>query len=453
MPAEPVRRAAAGALAVLVCSAAAAAAAWSPAERASVGPLAARSPDVAMDDRGDAAAAWVRGSGRRAMVVVSLRTDGGEWSRPEAVSRRGRPAVDPQVSVDAAGRVVVVWRQVVGSRLVRIEGQRRRRPVLVVRARELLSGETHWERIQTLSSPRQTAGRPDLAIDGRGIALATWHWGTGTTSADPGYHGEVQVAEGRSAQSWSPPDGVSGSGSCDQLRAPRVTVGGAGAAIVWWQCDLAGDRSTAFSSSRGPDEPFAAGRELPFRSAGDLAADLVVSGNGTAVAVSADGVELHFWRGPVQADGVSLQELPVAGSRPSLDRDGGPPQVGVNDDGDALAAWIGSDLRTRAAVIAADLGVAAPAALDPGKQSPAGVRVAVGDGRLGLVAWTASGRVIASSRADDGSLAAGARISDVGVSTGRAPAVAMDADGDGLAFWTRDLGGHTVVERSGLAAP
>ena len=248
--------------------------------------------------------------------------------------------------------------------------------------------------------------RPDLAIDGRGVALATWHWGTGTSASDPGYHGEVQVAEGRSAQPWSLPEAVSGSESCDRLRAPRVSVGGAGAAVVWWQCDLAGDRSTAFSSSRAPDQPFAADRELPFRSAGDLAADLVVSGNGTAVAVSADGVALHFWRGPVRADGVTLEELPVAGSRPTLDRAGGPPQVGVNDDGDALAAWIGSDLRTRAAVIASDLGVAAPAALDPGKQSPAGVRVAVGGGRLGLVAWTASGRVIASSRAADGSLAA-----------------------------------------------
>ena len=136
MPAEPARRAAAGALVVLACSAAAAAAAWSPAERASVGPLVARSPDVAMNRRGDAAAAWVRGAGRKAMVVVSFRAAGGDWSRPEGVSRRGRPAVDPQVSLDAGGRVVVAWRQVVGTRLVRFAGLRRRKPVLVVRARE-----------------------------------------------------------------------------------------------------------------------------------------------------------------------------------------------------------------------------------------------------------------------------------------------------------------------------
>ena len=453
MPAEPARRAAAGAIVVLACSVAAAAAAWSPAEQASVGPLAARSPDVAMNRRGDAAAAWVRGIGRRAMVVVSLRAAGGDWSRPEGVSRRGRPAVDPQVSLDADGRVVVVWRQVVGSRLVRFADRRRRKPVLVVRARERQAAATRWDRIQTLSSPRQTAGRPDLAIDGRGVAVATWHLGTGNTSADPGYHGEVQVSEEHSAQTWSLPDAVSGSDACDQLRAPRVGVGDAGQAVVWWQCDLAGDRITAYASSRVPDQPFTVDRELPFQSAGDLAADLVVSGNGTVVAISAEGVALHFWRGPVLADGVSLEELPVAGSRPSLDPDGGPPQLDVNAGGDALAAWIGSDLRTRAAVIAADLGVAAPAAVDPGKQSPRGVRVAVGDGRLGLVAWTGSGRVLATSRADVGSLAVGSRISDVGVSGGQAPAVAMDARGEGVAFWTRDLGGHTVVERSELSAP
>ena len=347
---------------------------------------------------------------------------------------------------------MVVWRQVVGSRLVRFAGKRRRKPVLVVRARERQAAAARWDPIRTLSSPRQTAGRPDLAIDGRGVAVATWHWGTGNTSADPGYHGEVQVSEGHRAQTWSLPVGVSGSDACDRLRAARVSVGDAGEAVVWWQCDLAGDRTTAYASSRVPDQPFTADRELPFQSAGALAADLVVSGNGTVVGISAEGVVLHFWRGPVLADGISLEELPVAGSRPSLDPDGGPPQVDVNAGGDALAAWIGADLRTRAAVIAADLGVAAPTAVDPGKQSPRGVRVAVGDGRLGLVAWTGSGRVLATSRADDGSLATGTRISDVGVSGGQAPAVAMDARGGGVAFWTRDLGGHTVVERSELSA-
>lgn len=453
MRGEPLRRAVLGALALLAGCAATAAGAWTPAEQASVGPLPARSPDVAMNARGDAAAAWVRGSGRSAMVVVSFRAVGGGWSRPEAVSRRGRRAVDPQVAVDAAGRIVVVWRQVARGMVVRIDGVRRRRPLLVVRARERRPGEARWDRIQTLSSVRRTAGRPDLAVDGRGVALATWHWGTGNTPEDPGYEGHVQVAEGRSAERWSLPADVSGSTSCHRLRAPRVAVDGAGHAVVWWQCDLVGDQSTALATSRVPDQPFAPAHELPFRSVGDLAADLALAGDGTAVAVSAAAETLRFWRGPVRPEGLSLQELPVAGARPGLDRDAGPPRVAVNADGDALAAWIGSDLRARAAVIAADLGVAAPTALDPGKQSPSGPRVAVGGGRRGLVAWTASGRVLASSRADDGVLGPGTRVSELGVSDGEAPAVAMDADGDAVAFWSRDIDGRSVVERSEIAAP
>lgn len=453
MRAEPLRGAALGAVALLACSAAAAAGAWSPAEPASVGPLPARSPDVAMNARGDAATAWVRGTGRSAMVVVSFRAVGGEWSRPEAVSRRGRRAVDPQVVVDAAGRIVVVWRQVARGGVVRIEGVRRRRPFYVVRARERRPGEARWDPIQTLSGVRLTAGRPDLAVNGRGVALATWHWGTGNAPEDPGYEGRVQVAEGHSAQPWSLPEDVSGSTACHRMRAPRVAVDDGGRAVVWWQCDLVGDQSTALATSRAPDQPFAAAHELPFRSAGDLAADLALAGDGTAVAVSADGQTLRFWRGPVRPEGLALQELPVAASRPGLDRDAGPPRVAVNADGDALAAWIGSDLRTRAAVIAADLGVAAPTALDPGKQSPSGPRVAVGGDRRGLVAWTASGRVLASSRADDGVLGPGTRVSELGVSDGEAPAVAMDADGDAIAFWSRDTGGRRLVERSELVAP
>jgi hypothetical protein len=56
---------------LLGAAAAPAAAAWGDAERASVGPLDATSPDVALNARGDAAAVWVRGSGRGRQIVAS----------------------------------------------------------------------------------------------------------------------------------------------------------------------------------------------------------------------------------------------------------------------------------------------------------------------------------------------------------------------------------------------
>ena len=104
---------------------------------------------------------------------------------PRASPAAGAPRWIRRCRWTPDGRVVVVWRQVVGSRLVRFADLRRRKPVLVVRARERQAAATRWDRIQTLSSPRQTAGRPDLAIDGRGVALATWHWGTGNTVGGP----------------------------------------------------------------------------------------------------------------------------------------------------------------------------------------------------------------------------------------------------------------------------
>jgi hypothetical protein len=166
-----------------------AAGAWGGPERASPGPLPARSPDVAANARGDAAAVWVRGSGRAAAVVATVRAAGGPWERAQAISRRRWPAIDPRVAVDPSGRVVVTWRQAVRTRVVRVRGERRRQAVYVVRARERLAQPARWERIRTLSSERHKAGAPEIGVDASGTALAAWHWGTGGRPGEPGFVG------------------------------------------------------------------------------------------------------------------------------------------------------------------------------------------------------------------------------------------------------------------------
>ena len=414
MPAEPVRRAAAGALVVLACSAAAAAAAWSPAERASVGPLVARSPDVAMNRRGDAAAAWVRGAGRKAMVVVSLRAAGGDWSRPEgdlpARAARGRPAGVAGRRRPGGGRVAPGGRHPPGALRGPAAPQARPRGA---RARAPGGRDALGPHPDAVEPPADGGpARPGH----RRAAASPWPPGTGapgTPRTIPAITVRCRCPRAAAPGRGACPTASPGSDSCDQLRAPRVGVGGAGQAVVWWQCDLPGDRTTAFSSSRAPDQPFTVDRELPFQSAGDARG-------------RPRGVRERHGRGRERrrrwpftsgaarccADGVSLEELPVAGSRPSLDRDGGPPQLAVNASGDALSAWIGSDLRTRAAVIA----------VRPrgGRAGGARSRQADPPRRCGWPWATAAwawwrGRAPAgcspTSRAADGSLAIGTRIS------------------------------------------
>ena len=440
--------------AVLILGAAAvpAGAAWDEAERASVGPMDATTPDVALNARGDAAAAWVRGTGRSRQIVVSYQPVGGGWSRPEAISRRGRPAIDPKVAVAPDGRVVVVWRQVARSRVVRVGGARRAQAVYVARARERPLVAEHWEPIVTLSSPRQKVGRVFLGVDGRGLAVAAWHWGTGTRPADPGYVGQVQLSERILGGAWSAPIRASTASDCVQVRRPRVAVGTAGHAAVWWQCDLGGGRSAAAAVARGPDEPFGAEARLAIVGDREISADLAIGPDGRAVAVSATGEALRWWRGPVSAAGVDLAELPALGTAERLGRGVGSPRIAVGSSGDALSAWIAAGGVTRAAPIAGDLGVAAPLTLGQDRTASR-VRVAVGRERLGAVAWLSDGRVLAVARGADGNTSSRSALSRPGVPSSQPPALAMDEGGSAVAMWSRRVGGRSVVERAGYLSP
>ncbi len=120
---------------------------------------------------------------------------------------------------------------------------------------------------------------------------------------------------------------------------------------------MTGGRGTAISVSRGAGETFGPERELPFRTVGDVEADLAVSASGRAVAVSAgSGGVLNWWRGDVGSV-VALSGLPSLGSSERVDPKAGRVAVAVNGTGDALSAWIDRIGRARAASIASGLGV------------------------------------------------------------------------------------------------
>ncbi len=422
--------------------------AWGPPVRASRGPEPARSPDVAVNSAGDAAAAWTMGKRLTQRVVVSVRPAGGQWGPPQVISGSGRRAIDPQVAVDATGRVVVVWRQAMRMRTVQVRGIRRRQAVYVARARDKKVSEFAWGAVANLSSGRQKVGRPEVAIDSGGAAVATWHWGTGTPPGSRGYVGEVQVSQRMPDGAWTAARRVSRDSICTSVNHPRVAVGARGHAVVWWQCDLTGGRSTALSVSRGPGEAFGPERELPFRTFGEVSADLEVSSGGRAVAVStgSDGT-LDWWRGDVGTT-MALRGLPALGPGEKIDPEAGPARVAINATGDALSTWIDRVNRPRAASIAANLGVSAPASLSAAAKAPSGAGVAVGEARRAVMTWIADGRVVASARGLDGTITPGIPISDPGVPAADPPAIGMDSAGSAVIFWTRVVKGKPLVERA-----
>jgi hypothetical protein len=415
---------------------------WAPAQRASTSSADAHSPDVALNGAGAGVAAWVQEVAGRGTIVASARRPDGVWSRPRRLSPPGLSAIDPRIAIDATGRAVAVWRQVARTRVVRGE----RQAVYLARARERRPGGG-WGPVATLSDDRQKIGTPELAIDGRGVAVATWHWGTGTRAGTAGHVGEVQVAEKRSGRPWGPARRASSPGGCRlDTRLPNVATGVGGHAVVWWQCDVAGGRSVTDAIGRGPSpRAWRAERRLPFAASGDQLADLAVEPSGAVVALSAGarGV-LAAWRGagPLGTP-AALDLMRVALPAPQgVIRSAGRPSVAAWQAG-AVGGWIGPG-----GLGLADIGSPVRLSARGGPLSPRrDARVAAAQGGSAVaVALYGAGVLVATSRTAGGDWAALERISPGAVTN----AAVAATDGVATAYWSRRSGGGSVIERAEL---
>jgi hypothetical protein len=344
---------------------------------------------------------------------------------------------------------------VVRDRVLPVRGRPRTQVVYVAVARERrIAGP--WGPVAALSSDRQKVGPPEIAIDGRGVAVATWHWGTGTAPGSPGFVGRVQLAERLPGQAWTGARSVSRSTECRRgTGLPAVAVGAGGQAVVRWECRLAGGRTTAFAVARG-DVPGRWGRErrLPFDTLGHQTSDLVVTDDGVLAGLSGSRSEgsamrLTWWRASAPAPSLDLALLPAprasseasfTGILPALDLAGA-------TGGSALAAWASGGR-----LVSADLDdtVGARRGLSPASARVRAIRVATGDGsRAVALALTGAREALAAARGADGAWRAAEPISGGGgVEATTPPVLGVASSGDAVVYWSRVVGGVGVVERA-----
>ena len=445
------------ALPFLLAGAGPALAAWTPPERASVDPGEAHAPDVAVNARGAAVAAWVRTlpGGVPEIVATVRRRAAGAWEPVAVVSPPGRAAADPTVAISRAGVAVVGWRQVVRDRVLTVGGRPRTQVVYVAFARERrVAGP--WGAVAALSSDQQKVGPPEIAVDGHGVAVATWHWGTGTAPGSPGFVGRVQLAERVPGQAWTAPRSVSRATECRKgTGLPSVAAGTGGQALVSWECRLVGGRTTAYAVARG-DVPgrWSRERRLPFDTRGPQTSDLAVNDGGVVVGLSGSrsagsAMRLNWWRASAPAPGLDLALLPAprasstasfTGILPALDL------AGANG-GSTVAVWASGGR-----LVTADLGdtVGPRRGLSPASAGVRAIRVATAGGPAAVaLALSGTREVLAAVRDANGAWGAAAPISGAGgVGAVPPPVAGVAASGDAVAYWTRVVAGVTVVERA-----
>ncbi len=223
------------------------------------------SPDVEVDDAGNATALWSRYDGAGLVVQVSTRPAGGTWSTPVDLAS-GRSIWSPQLAVDPAGNATAVWRSSdVSSSVVQA----------ATRAVGGTWGAPVELSVDTSVDPGQKPELPQVDVDADGTAVAVW-------SHDPGSHQYVvQAATREPGGAWTPPADLSAGGT--SARTPQVAVGPSGAATVVWA--TSGGQSVAQSASRSPTGGWGAATTLSAPSVRVSNPDVAVDGSGAATAV------------------------------------------------------------------------------------------------------------------------------------------------------------------------
>lgn len=169
-------------------------------------------PQIAVNARGDAIAAWTAASlpaGAPAIVRAAVRPAGENWAAPLDVSVRGT-VTGPRVAIDPRGNVISIWVRARGTRSV------------VQSAARPFGGA--WSPPVNLSAYRRgMVETPQVAFDAQGNAIAVWE-------APRRGRRYVYAANRPAGGGWSSPVALSGA----DADAPQVALGPQGDAIVVW---------------------------------------------------------------------------------------------------------------------------------------------------------------------------------------------------------------------------
>jgi len=328
----------------------------------------ASSPEIAVDAKGNAIAAWTSYAAHRSSVQAATRAAGRRWSAPARLSAPGDSAARPHVAFDARGNALAVWQRM---RAGRSSIRSARRPA-----------GGRWGRSVEVARISATGGAesaiPRVAVDAKGNAAAVW------TNVTIGNMGAVQAALKPAGGAWRAPATLSTSNG--RSFAAEIVIDGAGNAVAAW-LDYAG--RVVRGAVHAPGGRWGRSKALsrPRQVAGGPM--LATGGRNTTIAVwtnlasasvaSATRRDGDDWQATVDvARGVDAFSTPVA----------------LDARGNAVAVWIGDDGGSeQGAVRAADGGWQAPADLAPRlpgvEASGAEISVAVDpQGRNAVAVWS-----------------------------------------------------------------
>ncbi|HWW09345.1 MAG TPA: PKD domain-containing protein [Candidatus Acidoferrales bacterium] len=386
---------------------------------------------VAFDPRGDAVVVW-QGTGVHKTILATGRPAGGAFSSPQTLSDPSQDSTIPDVAIDAQGDAVAVW--------LRFDGSNER----VQSAYRPAGGS--FGAPQTLSAAGNDAAEPRVAMNGGGDAVVVWSLRSGVTA-------KIQAAQAGLGGGFGAAVDLTGFTSAESV--PQVAL------------DLHGDAIAVWDGSDGANIRI---EEALRPAAGSFGAPRFLSPAGfnadnPQVAFDSSGNALAVWRfdGPPASTAQGAYR-PAGGEFGPVQTISAPvphpaqrPQVAFDGQGYGVVAWQqedGIDPRVYASVRSPGAsGAFSPqSAVDPGGQEALEPRIA-GDGLSAVIlSWKTFNGITSSTQAAvrpaGGSFGPAATVSSTGAEEGT-PEVGVDAQGNGIAVWSRFNATNYMLEAAG----
>ncbi len=289
-------------------------------------------PQVAMDNNGNAVIAWHQSDGTKEQIFKSEYRNGA-WTHPASladnISPDGQHAESPQVAMDNNGNAVIVWYQVdnVGTNWQIFKSEYRN------------GAWTHPASLTDNISPDgQTAYSSQVAMDNNGNAVIVWYQvdngGTNWQIFKSEYRNNAWTHPADLADNISP-DGQNASG-------PQVAMDNNGnAVIVWCQSDgsfnnqifkseyrnNAWTHPSSLTDNISPDGQYASSPQV------------AMDNNGNAVIVwqQNDGANGQIFKSEYRS-GAWTHPADLTDNI-SPDEDAGAPEAAMDDNGNAVIVW------------------------------------------------------------------------------------------------------------------
>lgn len=182
----------------------------------------AYSPQVAMDNNGNAIIVWIQFDGMKLQIFKSEYRNG-SWAHPTAltdnISPDGQDTYNPQVAMDNDGNAIIVWNQSEGG-------------FSQIFMSEYRNGAWTHPTLADNINPDGSAGNPQVAMNNNGNAIIVWHQYEGLVS-------QIFKSEYRNG-AWAHPASLADNISPDVYMAADAEVAmddNGNAIIVWEQHD------------------------------------------------------------------------------------------------------------------------------------------------------------------------------------------------------------------------